>query len=614
MGDSLNEEQLYHFTLQKISEAVIWLDIKGRIYNANEAACQFLGYERDTLLSKTIFDINKTFNQVLWEKQWTKLKKEGQFTIKTEATLASGKRTSVRILRNMFSLNNRDISCSIILDLSAEDEFINLLKQLTEGTQSFIGNDFFLNLSLSIAQNMGVDYVLISKCINQEKTKVKTLSYTTSKEVLENFEYDLSDTPCKIVMEGEPYHCEKGLENKFIKEEGVQGYYGVPVFDSNGEILGHIAVLNKKPLKLTESQKEILKIYSNRLGAEITRKVYEEELLKLNKNLSELKNQLQKENIYLKEEISEVYNFNEIVTNSAKFRKTLGELKTVAKTNATVLVQGETGTGKELIARAVHNQSNRKKHALVKVNCAALPAQLIESELFGHKKGAFTGAISDKKGKFEIADKGTIFLDEIGELPLELQPKLLRVLQEGEIERVGDNKPIKVDVRVIAATNRNLQKEVQENRFRNDLFFRLNVFPINCLPLRERKEDIEILVKHFVRKFAKQIGTEIDSIDKKALKKLEEYNWPGNIRELENVIERSVILNTGSVLNIPIEFESSESPDQNWNMAIIEKKHILKALEHCGWKVSGKNGTAELLGLKATTLEARMKKLDISRS
>ena len=322
------------------------------------------------------------------------------------------------------------------------------------------------------------------------------------------------------------------------------------------------------------------------------------------------------ENIYLKEEIKLNKNFSEIVTQSKVFKKVLHQIEQVAPSNASVLITGETGTGKELLARAVHEHSQRKKYPMVKVNCAAMPAQLIESELFGHVKGAFTGAVMDKKGKFQIANNGTIFLDEIGELPLDLQPKLLRVLQEGEIERLGDSQTIKINVRLIAATNRNLEKEVANGNFRSDLFFRLNVFPITSPPLLQRKEDIEPLAIHFSKKYASENNKKITSVDKSSLQKLTEYHWPGNVRELENVIERAVILNTGSVLRINQEIigvTTTALSESIWDLQENEKQHILKALETTNWKVSGSKGAAKLLNLKATTLEARMKKLGIAR-
>jgi PAS domain S-box-containing protein len=328
---------------------------------------------------------------------------------------------------------------------------------------------------------------------------------------------------------------------------------------------------------------------------------------------------LKAQNQYLQEEIKLTYNFEEIVSKSKDFQKILKQIEQVASTDSTVLILGESGTGKELIARALHNISNRGGKPLVKVNCATLPANLIESELFGHEKGAFTGAMEKKIGRFELADGGTIFLDEIGELPVELQAKLLRVLQEGEFERLGNPKTMKVNVRVIAATNRNLQLAIEKKEFREDLYYRLNVFPIICPPLRNRKEDIPLLVKHFCKKHEGKIGKSVKNISPDVLKALMEYDWPGNIRELENIIERALILTPGDTLEygewVPAEkfTAGSGKTTSSARLEDVEKEHITEVLKRTGWKVSGEKGAAKVLGLNATTLEARMKKLGIVR-
>jgi len=329
------------------------------------------------------------------------------------------------------------------------------------------------------------------------------------------------------------------------------------------------------------------------------------------------KAQLQAENKYLQEEIKLTNNFEEIVSKSKGFHRILQQIEQVASTNSTVLIMGESGTGKELIARAVHNISNRSKRPLVKINCATLPANLIESELFGHEKGAFTGAMDKKIGRFELADGGTIFLDEIGELPVDLQAKLLRVLQEGEFERLGNPKTMKVNVRVIAATNRNLEQAIEKKEFREDLYYRLNVFPIICPPLRDRKEDIPLLVKHFCQKHEAKIGKKVTHINPKVIDALIAYDWPGNIRELENLIERALILSFGNTLEygdwLPKEKKGNNERSSSKKMEDVEKDHIIEVLKKTNWKVSGEKGAAKILGLNATTLEARMKKLGIKR-
>ncbi|HLG40150.1 MAG TPA: sigma 54-interacting transcriptional regulator, partial [Chitinophagaceae bacterium] len=328
---------------------------------------------------------------------------------------------------------------------------------------------------------------------------------------------------------------------------------------------------------------------------------------------------LKAQNQYLQEEIKLNYNFAEIISKSNNFKKVLQQIQQVSATDATVLILGESGTGKELIARAVHNISNRSKRPLVKVNCATLPANLIESELFGHEKGAFTGALDRKIGRFELADGGSIFLDEIGELPVELQAKLLRILQEGEFERLGNPKTMKVNVRVIAATNRNLQQAIEKKEFREDLYYRLNVFPIVCPPLRDRKEDIPLLVKHFCQKHEGKIGRKVTNVSPKVMDALMNYDWPGNIRELENIIERAMILSEGNTLEygewIPAEkiVSNGNGNVSKTKLEDVEREHIIEVLKRTGWKVSGEKGAAKILGLNPTTLEARMKKMGIKR-
>ncbi len=325
---------------------------------------------------------------------------------------------------------------------------------------------------------------------------------------------------------------------------------------------------------------------------------------------------LQAQNVYLREEVYTEYEFEDIVGGSRLIRNVLQAVKQVAETDSTVLITGETGTGKELVARAIHERSRRRDQLLVTVNCAALPSGLIESELFGHEKGAFTGALSRKIGRFEAADGGTIFLDEIGDLPLELQAKLLRVLQEGEFERVGGTQKLRTDVRVIAATNRELARDVETQRFREDLYYRLNVFPIHVPPLRERKEDISPLAQHFVIKHANRLGRRIDSISQPAMKALMAHSWPGNVRELQNVLERAMIISRSPVLELgewpPVTVLGAETV-HSVALENVERSHIMEVLEAARWRISGPSGAAMKLGLKPTTLHARMKKLGIRR-
>ena len=332
------------------------------------------------------------------------------------------------------------------------------------------------------------------------------------------------------------------------------------------------------------------------------------------REIAELKDQLTKEKLYLEDEIRAEQNFGEIIGDSAAFRLVLKKVETVAPTDASVLILGETGTGKELIARAIHDFSARRARTFVKLNCAAIPTGLLESELFGHEKGAFTGAIAQKPGRFELAHKGTLFLDEIGDIPLELQPKLLRALQEQEFERLGSTRTIKVDVRLVAATNRDLTQMIAEREFRSDLYYRLNVFPISIPPLLERAEDIPTLVRYFAQKYSRRMNRAIETIAAESMEALVRYPWPGNVRELENLIERAVILSSGSVLKIPLsELKGAPESPLSSTLADAEREHIRRILEQTNWRVGGPNGAASRLGMKRTTLQSKMKKLNITR-
>lgn len=390
----------------------------------------------------------------------------------------------------------------------------------------------------------------------------------------------------------------------------------------NGFNMGAVDYITK-PFQLQEVLSRIHTHLSLRRLQQSMEQLVAERTAELANALAEvekLKDKLQAENTYLRDEIKQTRHFDDIVTQSKAFKKVLRSVEQVAPTNTTVLIMGESGTGKELLARAVHTLSGRKNRLLVKINCAALPATLIESELFGHEKGAFTGATAQKIGRFEQADGGTIFLDEIGEMPLELQPKLLRVLQEGEFERVGGTKTLKVNVRVVAATNRDLESEIEQGRFREDLYYRLNVFPIMSLPLRARKEDIPLLVEHFCAKHGADMGKTIESIPATVIDSLTEYNWPGNIRELENLVQRLLITSPGRTLVLGEAGAAllRKKPSANQKATLMtmeeaERAHITAVLEMTHWKVSGEHGAARLLDMIPTTLDSRMRKLGIRR-
>ncbi len=395
---------------------------------------------------------------------------------------------------------------------------------------------------------------------------------------------------------------------RLLLAEGVRSVCCVPLVTRN-RVLGALNVASLRDAAFTQADADLLSQVSAQIAIAV------ENALAF-KEIAELKNKLAEEKLYLEDEIRTEFNFEEIVGDSAVLKLILRQAETVAPTDSTVLIQGETGTGKELVARAIHNLSNRRERTFVKVNCAAIPTGLLESELFGHERGAFTGAIARKIGRFELAHGGTLFLDEVGDIPLELQPKLLRVLQEQEFERLGSTRTIRVDVRVVAATNRDLARMVAEREFRSDLYYRLNVFPLLMPPLRDRHEDIPQLVRYLAQKYARRMNKRIESIPSETLDALTRYHWPGNVRELENLIERAVILSAGPALRVPL--AELEPPAEAATEALVtleaaERQHILRALEETNWVLGGPRGAATRLGMKRTTLQSRMSKLKITR-
>ncbi|HEY2119583.1 MAG TPA: sigma 54-interacting transcriptional regulator [Candidatus Acidoferrum sp.] len=419
---------------------------------------------------------------------------------------------------------------------------------------------------------------------------------------------------------------------RFLRREGVEVLCCVPL-STHGRTFGTINLASRDPQAFSANDVELLQQVATQVAIAL------ENALAF-KEIDALKDKLAVEKLYLEEEIRSEFNFEEIIGDSPSLRRTLSQVELAAPAGTTVLVLGETGTGKELIARALHNLSPRRERTFVKVNCAAIPAGLLESELFGHERGAFTGALMQKIGRFEFADKGTLFLDEVGDLPLELQPKLLRVLQEQEFERLGSNRSLHVDVRVIAATNGDLAQLVEEKRFRSDLYYRLNVFPIVIPPLRERREDVPLLVRYFVQKISRRQNKTVEYVPSDVMDALVNYSWPGNVRELENLIERAVLLSPGKELQVPIaELKASRSngarpmlvgdsiavvpldnsampPAATGPLATLEetqRQHIVRALRQTEWRLSGPKGAAKLLGIKRTTLQARMRKLGIKR-
>jgi formate hydrogenlyase transcriptional activator len=401
------------------------------------------------------------------------------------------------------------------------------------------------------------------------------------------------------------------IARRFLAE-GLRSACILPLI-SRGRPLGTVVVASLQEEVFPQKDAELLQHVANQIAIAVENAIAFGQVV-------DRTNQLTEEKLYLQDEIRTEHNFEEIIGESPALRRVLQQIQTVAPTGSTVLIQGETGTGKELIARAIHNLSARRERTLVKVNCAAIPTGLLESELFGHEKGAFTGAIAQRIGRFELANGGTLLLDEVGDIPLELQPKLLRVLQEQEFERLGSTRTLRVDVRLVAATNVNLMQRVDEKKFRRDLYYRLNVFPVTIPPLRERREDIPLLVRYFTQKYSQRMKRMIDTIPTKSMRALADYHWPGNVRELENFIERAVILSRGPELDIPLsEFKRQTKAilaDVSSSLSTLEeaeREHILRALAETNWILGGPAGAAFKLGMKRTTLQSKMRKLGIAR-
>ena len=390
--------------------------------------------------------------------------------------------------------------------------------------------------------------------------------------------------------------------------------------DKMGDKKGQDESLKQDDLQTINYARELSSLYRSEKEKRLQLEAANRELKVANEELSLLRSRLEQENTYLRQEAQSGLAYGGIIGESPCFKKTMAQVLQISQTDAPVLIEGETGTGKELIARAIHEQSRRKDRPLIKVNCAAVPHELFESEFFGHLKGAFTGAISERMGRFQLADSGTLFLDEVSEIPLELQGKLLRVLQEGSFERVGDDKTRKVDVRIIAASNRNFEEEMQQGRFRKDLFYRLGVALIFVPPLRERKEDIPLLANHFWQRFIKTLNRSCKPLTPQNMIQLQDYDWPGNIRELQNVIERAMIISTGDDLSFDL-YRKKVVPEVAVNDEVIpdeqrkarEKENVLAALEKSHWKIYGPGGAAELLGVQPATLAYRIKKMGLKK-
>jgi len=498
------------------------------------------------------------------------------------------------------------------------------LRSIMEGTAGAQGEHFFRSLVQYLAASLNVKASFVAE-FDAERTTVQTLAVWVGDDHVPNFDFNIEGTPCKMVLTGAIQHFADDIQETFPQNDllaqlDARSYLAIPLSDDTGVVVGHLAVIDDKPMTADERELSIFHIFAARATAELVRRQAERQLDDSRKRENRLRRErlrIEAEMAYLREELRNRSDFSDIVGESDGIWKVLRNIDMVASTDSTVLVLGETGTGKELVARAIHKSSKRHNGPFIRVNCAALPESLLESELFGHEHGAFTGASQQRTGRFELADTGTIFLDEVGEMPLAAQARLLRVLQEQELERVGSSQTIQIDTRVIAATNRNLLEMVEKGTFREDLYYRLNVFPIPMPPLRDRKEDIPTLVRFFLKKLAERLGKQIDEIPASVITTLQDYSWPGNVRELENIVERAMILTRGETLELPdgvIPVRQKKTGRQNVlrSLADIEKEHIHSVLEHTHGVIAGPNGAAKILEMNPNTLRSRMAKLGIS--
>jgi PAS domain S-box-containing protein len=582
--------------LNLVQEFILWIDEHGHIIDANQSVSHSLGYSIEEVKQLTIFEVNPHLNLLEWKKTWKNLSSEPSALQATEFINQS---------QELIPVNWRGLRM-----LSENGELCCLLGTSPQNTNpqtspKILGKSEIKKLHLSrFTLDISKDIVLWVRpdaTIEYINNAIEPLLGYLPEEALQLRIYDI-----------DPSYNEDTFQQSW---ENLKSHKG-SIFETQLKHKdGHLIPCEIGTNYLEYEGKEYNCAFIRDLRPQKQKTRALEEAME---QISQLSEQLEIENTSLKEEIAKRYNFNNIITKSDRYQRVLQRIGQVAQTEATVLLVGETGTGKELLARAIHQKSRRKDKPMINVNCAALPKDLVESELFGHEKGAFTGAYQQKKGRFELANGGTLFLDEIGELPLELQPKLLRVLQEGVFERVGATESIKVNVRIVAATNRHLDKMVDQGTFREDLYYRLNVFPIENLPLRERKEDIPLLVHHFVNKYSSKAGKKIEELPAAAMKRLMKYEFPGNVRELENIVERAVILSTGKVLNLSDSLTARKKTKKRGkgefpSFEDVQRQHIVKALERTNWRITGPKGAGKLLKMNDRTLMSKMRKLGIKR-
>ncbi|KAA5828233.1 PAS domain S-box protein [Algibacter amylolyticus] len=638
-----------------MQEGLLIVNLEGQIILVNDALCDIFGYSEEELIGLNLpYPFAKTEDLQLMMKIKDEVAKGEAKSFHLEFIRKNGEKYLISFLSGNIKNDEGEVIAlfATIKDVSEEEKAKRILedvarksiqkKKLIMELTALVGSNYYSSLQRIIslsAASLNVARVGVWK-FNEDKTaiiceKLYVLETGKFEEGLNLTNKDnqgyfdaLIGNSLLSIEDAVNHEITKGFAENYLNPLGVtsildvfiqgnQGMYGVICFEHIGEKRKWTAEEEEFVTSIA-SIVSLMVESSERKIAEKNLVIANAELSAANKELNHLREQLEQENVYLRNELALVFNYEEMVYGSEVFSKVLTEVEKVAPTNASVLLLGESGTGKELLARAIHNISLRNKKPLIKINCSAIPRELIESELFGHKKGSFTGAFSDKTGKFELADGGTLFLDEIGELPLDMQPKILRFLQEGEIEVVGGTGSKKLDVRVIAATNRDLKEEIEKKQFREDLFFRLNVFPINVPPLKDRLDDIPLLVEHFVDKFNKAYEKHIKYIPSDAMDDLMSHNWPGNIRELENLVERAVILSDSETLMLSPVNETTVLKELSKNYTSltldeVQRNHILKTLEKCDWKIHGDDGASKLLDIKPSTLRDRMKKLGITK-
>jgi len=620
----LSEERFRRLTAEVRDYAIFMLDPQGRVRTWNEGAAQIKGYTPEEI-------IGQHFSRFYLAEDVERGKPEEELATAARDGRIEDEGWRVRKDGSRFWAN-------VVITALHDDRgnvlgFTKVTRDITE--QKRVRESFLLEVTNALLSHLDITKLLsaIGMCIRQVKEfdfatlalydsdtkmlRIQSVGAASGRDPLPSgVQLPITGSPNGwVYVSGKPLILKGALDEQFpfqlgehLVSESVKSACWVPLVGREGPF-GTLNLYSRKPGWFSETDLDALLQLAKQIAVALDNAL-------AYRRLADLNARLEKEKRYLEDELRISSSFEEIVGESRALKLVLKQIETVAFTDSTVLIMGETGTGKERLARAVHDLSPRRNRAFIKVNCASVPAGLLESELFGHEKGAFTGAIAQRIGRFELAHQGTLFLDEIGEIPLDLQPKLLRVLQEKQFERLGNSRTLTTDVRIVAATNRDLNRLVAAGQFRSDLYYRLSVFPVLVPPLRERPEDIPLLVNYFLSRFTKIIGRSIDVVPPETMQALIRYPWPGNVRELEHVIERAVILSPGPELRIPpaeLAYGDEAIPKPSENMHQMEREHIIRVLRESNGKIGGPGGAAERLGMNRTTLNSRMQKLGISR-